>query len=400
MTTRTATIILAGGQGERLLPLTSGRPKPAVPFGGIFRIIDFTLSNCFNSGLRQLYLLTQYKYEELNGYVREGWSSAWNDFRWDGGEYLLCLPPASGKRYRGNANAMLQNLAIIERQRPEFVLILSGDHIYHMDYRELIDRHAKSGAGLTIATAEQPLSDAGRFGVVEADTNLKVTRFVEKPSAPRPVRPGSDKALVNMGVYIFTTHVLIQALREDAHRLGSSHDFGKDIIPLVMASETVCAYGFQRYWRDIGTIDSYHAANMDLTGPDPLFDPYDNDGWLTRPAGPAGLHPARASHRVHGKVIDSIVSPGVQVALNAVVGNSVLMRNAKIGTGARLRRAIVEEGVEIPAGVQIGFDRSDDRARFIVTENGVVVVTRHSVEARPNLKYRTATLSQGALAAS
>ena len=298
---RTLTLILAGGKGSRLHPLTVERPKPAVSFGGIFRIIDFTLSNCLNSGLRRLGLLTQYKQEELHRYVREGWGALWNEFRADRGEFLTCLPPASGKRYRGTADAVLQNIEIIKRERPEFVLILSGDHIYHMDYRELLQSHTASSAGLTIAAIDQPIEEAKRFGVLETRADGSVTGFEEKPAHPRamPGKPG--RALVSMGVYVFNTAVLLRALQEGAASLERAFDFGKHVIPALINSIPVCAHtlpdqtnGTPRYWRDIGTIDSYYEASMDLTQHNPPFDPYSNEDWPTRTIGLAAC--IRAGH--------------------------------------------------------------------------------------------------------
>ena len=384
---RTLTLILAGGQGSRLYPLTSNRPKPAIPFGGIFRIIDFTLSNALNSGLRRLVLLTQYKHEELHRYVREGWGALWNDFRWDRGEYLLCLPPASGKRYRGTADAVLQNIELIRRELPEFVLILSGDHVYHMDYRELLEAHADSSAGLTIAAVEQPIEEAGRFGVLEAGAGGNVIGFQEKPTIPRAMPSDSKKVLASMGVYVFNTAVLLRILSENAE---SNYDFGKHVIPSLIGALPVRAHelrdsitGSPGYWKDIGTIESYYHASMDLTASNPPFDPYSNDRWPTRTKGPRGLHPCRPSSRVSGQVTNSVISAGVQILADSSVEDSVLMRGARIGNGSRVRRAIVEEGVEIPADVEIGYDRPEDLHRYMVTESGIVVVTGRNLESRP-----------------
>ncbi len=390
MLNRTLTFILAGGQGARLYPLTANRPKPAVPFGGIFRIIDFTLSNCLNSGLRSVCLLTQYKHEDLHRYVCEGWDALWNDFRSDRGEYLLCLPPASGKRYRGTADAVLQNIELIRRERPEFVLILSGDHIYHMDYRELVAAHARSSAGLTIAAIEQPLEEARRFGVLEADAHGNIIGFQEKPAIPHTVPGDPKKALVSMGVYVFNTAVLLRALTENAAQLDSNYDFGKHVIPSLIGALPVHAHEFRDstgapgYWRDIGTIESYYDASMDLTANNPPFDPYSNDSWPTRTIGPRGLHPCRPSSRVRGQVLSSVISAGVRVPADAAVDSSVLMRGVSIGNGSRVCRAIIEEGVEIPSGFEIGYDRSEDLRRYVVTANGITVVTSQSFESLPS----------------
>jgi glucose-1-phosphate adenylyltransferase len=338
----TLTLVLAGGRGTRLFPLTAQRPKSAVPIGGLFRLIDFTLSNCLNSGLRKLLLLTQYKYESLHRYVRDGWSGLWNKRHGDTGEYILCLAPVSGKRYRGTADAIYQNMEIIARENPEFVLVLSGDRIYRMDYTELLQRHSNSGAAVTVAEVRQP--------------------------ARR--KNGS----VNMGVYVFTTKALMRAVSEDAGQV-TNHDLEADIIPLLIQSVPICAYAFAPYWRDIRTIDSYYESNMELAQAKPPFDPYTNGMWPIRTPGYAALHPSEMVLPLAKGVRNSVISPGVHIARDAEVENSVVMRGAIIGKGARVRRAIVEEGVEILPGSRIGFDAVTDRARYPISENGVVVVT-------------------------
>jgi glucose-1-phosphate adenylyltransferase len=265
---RTAALILAGGQGERLHPLTVSRPKPAVPFGGNLRIIDFTLSNCLNSGLKSVSILTQYKHEELHSYIRGGWGELWNGS--EQREPLLCLPPVSGKRYRGTADAVFQNLPVLEANPPEFVLILSGDHIYEMDYRELLSRHMETSADLTIATVAHPVSDSSHFGVVEVDDDFRVIGFEEKPAEPRPLRSKPTMALVSMGVYVFKTDVLMRALHSQCGN-GIAADFGHHVIPSLIGSRRTYAYDFRDeetdspcYWRDIGTLDSFYQSNMDF----------------------------------------------------------------------------------------------------------------------------------------
>ena len=341
----TLTLVLAGGRGERMFPLTAQRPKPAVPIGGLFRLIDFTLSNCFNSGLRRLLLLTQYKYESLHKYVRDGWSGLWNRRHGDTGEYILCLPPVSGKHYRGTADAVFQNLEIITRENPEFVLVLSSDRIYRMDYTEVLQRHASSGAAVTIAEVKRP----GKWG----------TRNV------------------NMGVYVFTTKALVRALAADAEQV-TNHDIEADIIPMLIQSDPISAYSFDPYWRDVRTIDSYYESNMELAQAKPPFDPYSNANWPIRTPAFGVLHPSEMILPLAEGVRNSVISPGVQIAADAEVDSSVVMRGAIIGKAARIRRAIIEEGVEILPGSQIGFDREKDRSRYPMSDNGVVVVTAES----------------------
>ena len=370
---RTQTVILAGGQGERLHPLTVSRPKPAVSFGGIFRLIDFTLSNCLNSGLSQVSLLTQYRYEDLHRYVRQYWSDRTS---------VLCLPPSSGKRYRGTADAVFKNMELLEEASAEFTLVLSGDHIYSMDYRELLLQHAATNADLTIATVEYPRSDASQFGVVEVDTDFKVTGFEEKPAYPRPMPAQPSMALVSMGVYVFKTKALLQALRDHCEE-GQGYDFGHHIIPSFINAGRTFAFDFRndterspRYWRDIGTIDGYYEASMDLLRPDRPFDPYRN---VTRPA--------TLSTRLHSRshISGSVLSPGICVEEGAVVEDSVLMPGVRIGKGARLRRAIVEEGVQIPAGFHAGFDLDRDRQHHTVSYSGVVVVNETPANIKPTV---------------
>jgi glucose-1-phosphate adenylyltransferase len=338
----TLTLVLAGGRGKRLFPLTAQRPKSAVPIGGLFRLIDFTLSNCFNSGLRKLFLLTQYKYESLHKYIRDGWSGLFSRRQGDANEYIICLPPVSGKHYRGTADAIFQNIEIITRENPEFVLVLSSDRIYRMDYTDLLRRHSNSGAALTVAEVRQPSTRKSRN--------------------------------VNMGVYVFTAKALIRALAEDAEQV-TNHDLEADIIPLLIRSVPSSAYAFDPYWRDIRTIDSYYELNMELAQAKPPFDPYNNAMWPIRTPGDAVLHPADLVLPLADGIRNSVISPGVHIADDAEVDSSVVMRGAIIGKGARVRRAIVEEGVEILPGSRIGFDPREDRARYPISESGVVVVT-------------------------
>jgi glucose-1-phosphate adenylyltransferase len=335
LTARTRTFILAGGRGERLFPLTIDRPKPAVPFGGFYRIIDFTLSNCVNSGLNKIRILTQYKHEHLHEYVRQAWRDR-------AGNHPACIAAVGGKQYRGTADAVFQNLAA-EEQMPDFVLVLSGDHVYQMDYRDMLMQHAATEADLTIGTVEQPLKSASRYGVVEVDQDFRVTGFQEKPANPRPVPSNPAMALVSMGIYVFKTDCLLRLMDSGAQ------DFGKDVIPSLINSSKVHAYDFRdpvahtpRYWRDIGTLDSYYESHMDLLSP-------------------ASRH-------------NSVVAPGVEIGHGAQVERSVLMRGVRVGRGARIRKAIIEENVYIPGGTEIGYDAEKDRKKYFVTETGITVV--------------------------
>jgi len=366
---QTSTFILAGGQGERLHPLTVSRPKPAVSFGGAFRIIDFTLFNCLHSGLSRVSLLTQYKYEELHRYIREGWSDLWGRTS-ASREPLLCLPPVSGKRYRGTADAIFQNVGLIPAGS-EFVLVLSGDHVYEMDYRDLLRQHMETDADLTIAAVEYPLPEASHFGVIQVDATFKVTHFAEKPAIPHPLAYNPSMALVSMGIYVFRKSVLLGAL-DAVCGSGPGSDFGHDIIPALIRSVRTYAYDFRdrtravpRYWRDIGTIDAYYAASMDLVQWDSPSDLYGNRA--------TQQNIARIDARA--RVGRTVLSPGVEVEGNASVYDSILMPGVRVGTGARLRRVIVEEGVHVPAGFCAGFDTERDRNHQTVSEKGVVVIS-------------------------
>jgi len=391
MTTRSTTglpgtqaFILAGGRGERLFPLTALRPKPAIPFGGVLRIVDFTLSNCLNSRLSQVALLTQYRHDELHSYIRNNWSEFWTSSR-PGGKPLICLPPTSGKHYRGTADAVFQNLPIIESNRGGNILILSGDHVYQMDYRELLAQHVETNADVTIATVEYPAKDASRFGVVEVDRDFQVTGFQEKPRNPcgMPLRP--HVALISMGVYAFKTVALVRSLIENCDG-AFGFDFGHHIIPSLIGSAHVYAFDFRdeiknspRYWRDIGTIDSYYEANMDFVRHGASFDPF-KDGWLSRRG---LLSQAAASVCGSAHVSQSVLSPGVRIEEGASVEKSVLMSGVHVGRGARLRRAIIEEDVQIPAGFQIGWDIEHDRKHYTVSAKGIVVVSETPKMSKP-----------------
>lgn len=384
LSVRTQAFILAGGRGERLHPLTVARPKPAVSFGGMFRIIDFTLLNCLHSGLKRVSLLTQHQHEELHRYIRAGWIDFW-DSTSAGRAPLMCLPPVAGKRYRGTADAVFSNAELLDDES-EYALILSGDHVYQMDYGDLLKQHAEKNADLTIATVENPVREASSFGVVEVTETFRVTGFQEKPAKPRPMRSDPSMALVSMGVYVFKKTVLLDSLRALCGS-GLGYDFGHDIIPALIQSSRIYAHNFRdqtqkvpHYWRDIGTIDAYYAASMDLVREDSPFDPYMNDHWASQ----ATPHPILSSSaqtrnkqarlRSHPQAVRTVLSPGAEIEDGATVYESVLMPGVRVGKGAQLRRVIVEEGVQIPARFCAGFDLDSDRRQHTVTDTGVVVI--------------------------
>jgi glucose-1-phosphate adenylyltransferase len=387
-------VLLAGGAGERLYPLTRDRAKPAVSFGGPYRIVDFTLSNCINSGVRKIFIATQYKAQSLNRHVRMGWSVVNPEL----GEFVEILPPQKrvGERwYLGTADAVYQNLYSIEREKSRWVIVLSGDHIYKMDYGKMLDVHIARGASLTVAAIEVPVHESRRFGVLEVDEDSRVTGFSEKPDSAAPTPWNDHVCLGSMGIYIFDTEVLVQELVRDAEE-DSSHDFGKDIIPkLVQSGERVYAYLFwdenkkeSKYWRDVGTLDAY----FDLVQVNPIFNLYDPD-WPLRtyqpqfpPAKFVLSEEGRTGHAldsivsmgciVSGSVLRrSILSPNVYIHSYCDVQDAILMPNAVVNRYAKIQRAIVDRDVEIPRGAVIGYDPAEDRRRHTVSEGGVVVVT-------------------------
>ena len=395
-------IVLAGGAGERLAPLTLNTAKPAVPFGGCYRIVDFTLSNCINSGIRRIFILTQYKALELTRHIREGW----NLFSGELNEFVEVIPPMKRIHqnwYLGTADAVYQNMESIVVEKPDVTLILSGDHIYKMDYHEMISWHTNRRADITIATIQAPPEQASRFGVVEVDRDYRVIGFEEKPRHGNPARSPFNPETVSasMGVYVMNTSVLLRCLMEDASDARSSHDFGSDILPKCISRAQVAAYDFRdlnrknvRYWRDVGTIDAYYDANMDLVAIDPEFNLYDRD-WPLRTRleqQPPAKFVLAEEHSRMGVAIDSIVSagciisggrvtrsvlsPGVRVNSYSEVDSSIVMANAQIGRHSRIRRAIIPPNAVIPEFSVIGHDLSDDRAKgFTVTESGIVVVS-------------------------
>jgi glucose-1-phosphate adenylyltransferase len=399
---RTHTFILAGGKGERLHPLTASRPKPTVPFGGSFRIIDFTLSNCLKSGLARVAVLTQHRYKQIHRHVRQTWCDLWD--RTPGG-YIACYPPTTGKRYKGTADAICHNFGLVD-VHSDSVLVLAGDHVYDMDYRDLLRQHIETGAEVTISTVECPLSYASAFGVVQVNEALRVIGFEEKPRTPHPLPSNPSKALVSMGIYVFRRVVLLAALREICDS-GLGFDFGHDIIPHLIHSARVYAYDFRdginnapRYWRDIGTIDAYYAASMDLVQASAPFDPYASRYWPLdcrphlsgRHIVPPGMNPAW----LHGSALieRSVLSSGVHVEANAVVEESVLMPGVHVGRGARVRRAIVEEGMKIPDGVSIGLDPANDRNHYMLTESGIVVISPLQSSSKAAVYFQTKALRE------
>jgi glucose-1-phosphate adenylyltransferase len=394
----TLVILLAGGVGERLSPLTKERAKPAVYFGGPYRIIDFTLSNCINSGFRRIFIATQYKSLSLNRHIRMGWSVVSEEL----GEFVDILPPQKrvGEHwYLGTADAVYQNLYSIVREEPEQVLILSGDHVYKMDYSKMLRFHLDKGADVTLAALEVPVGDGRRFGIVSVDENARVINFQEKPEVTTPVPGSSQVALASMGIYIFKADVLVKALEEDAAR-QSNHDFGKDVIPALINTAPVYSYRFydenkkaSKYWRDIGTLDAYFEASMDLCHVNPEFNLYDPE-WPLRtyqPQAPPAKFVFAEEGRRCGQALDSIISSGCIISGSRVSGSilcpnvrvhsfcnieqSILMPGVRVGRHARVRRAIVDRDVLIPRGALIGFNPDEDRRRHTVTEAGVVVVT-------------------------
>ena len=406
--TPTLTLIMAGGRGERLYPLTRDRAKPAVRFGGIYRIIDFTLSNCLNSGIRQVYLLTQYASVSLERHLKLGW----NIFKHELGEFIESIPPqyrTESRWYAGTADSIFQNINLLQQEKPERVLILSGDHIYRMDYQDMIDFHIETGAEVTVGAAEIPRRQASHMGVIAVDESYRIREFLEKPADP-PSMPGNKKvSLVSMGVYVFNTAKLVRELIRDS-KTSSEHDFGRNILPsMISRKEKVYAYPFQdknkkkaKYWRDIGSLDSYWEANMDLVSVNPEFNLYDEE-WPVRTY--QGQYPpaktvfANVKEGRVGQVLDSIVSggcvisggkversvlaPGVRVNSFADVNESIIMENVDVGRHARIRRAIIDKEVRIPAGFEIGFDPVEDAKRFSITPGGIAMIPAGIILDKP-----------------
>lgn len=397
LTRDTLALILAGGSGTRLKGLTQWRSKPAVPFGGKFRIIDFPLSNCLNSGIRRVGILTQYKSHSLIRHVQQGWSF----LRAELGEFVELLPAQQridSAWYAGTADAIYQNLDIIRSHSPEYVLILAGDHIYQMDYGPMLAYHVERDADLTIGCLEVPLADARSFGVMKVDDQWNVTGFREKPTHPESI-PGKDGvALASMGIYVFNTEFLYDRLIEDADNPRSSRDFGKDVIPYVIERYKAVAYPFrdphtgeQAYWRDVGTVDAYWTANMELIGVTPELNLYNTDWpiWTYQEQLPPAKFVFDDENR-RGMAVDSMVSGGCiisgasvrhsllfsNVCINSYsdIRDTVLLPNVTVGQRCRIRKAVIDKGCLIPDGTIIGEDPEEDARRFYLTESGVVLV--------------------------
>jgi len=399
------TFIMAGGKGERLWPLTRDRVKPAVPFGGIYRIIDFTLSNCINSGLRRIFVLTQYKSASLQRHIRLGWNILPSEL----GQFIELLPAqqrVGESWYLGTADAIYQNLYTIDEEKPDEVLILSGDHIYKMNYYQMIEYHRKLEADLTISIVELEKERAVSLGMVETDNNFRIKNFREKPTLDEINSLNKEKVYVSMGIYVFNREILESQLIEDSQDQNSTHDFGRDILPK-MLKKNFKIYGYNfidenkkqaQYWRDIGTIDAYYEANMDLVQVEPLFNLYDNE-WPVRtyqeqfPPAKTVFSGNEVGGRIGlvldsliangcivsgGKVCRSILSYNVRINSFAEVYDSILMEGVNVGRYAKIKRAIIDKDVDIPRGEVIGYDLEQDRKRFFVTDSGIVVVAKRT----------------------
>ena len=418
MNSETVVMILAGGKGERLWPLTRDRAKPAVPFGGIYRIIDFSLSNAINSGLRRVFVLTQYKSISLSRHLKKGWGFLSHNL----GEFIESVPAqqrVGESWYRGTADAIWQNVYLLEQERPRYVLILSGDHVYTMDYSGLIRYHAACGCEATVSVQEDDVAHASRLGVVEVDEAMRVTGFEEKPVAPKTVPGRPDRVLGSMGIYVFNTDFMIDRLRESASR--GEFDFGHDVLPgMIQDGLDVRAYRYggdgRGYWVDVGTVESYWAANMDLVDTSPQLNLYD-DRWPIRtyqgeyPPAKFLYSDASEDGRM-GIAVDSIVSTGTIVSGGRIqrcvlsprvrtnsysyAFECILMEDVDIGRYAKLRRVIVDKGVKIPPRTQIGYDPEEDSRRFTITENGIVVVPKgYRFDQEPSPKAPVAARETG-----
>lgn len=397
LTRKTLALVLAGGEGSRLKDLTRWRAKPAVPFGGKYRIIDFVLSNCVNSGIRKIGVLTQYKAHSLIRHVQRAWSF----MRYEVGEFVELLPAqqrVDKEWYKGTADALYQNLDILRRHTPEYVMVLGGDHIYSMDYSKMLVEHAASGADVTIGCIEVPRMEASGFGVMSVDECFRITKFTEKPKDPEAMPGKPDKALASMGIYIFSTEFLFQKLIEDHDNPDSTNDFGKDIIPSIIDDWHVRAYPFVDeagepvYWRDVGTLESYWKASLDLCSITPDLNLYNRDWpiWTYQ----AQLPPAKFTFDDEGRrgeAIDSMVSAGCILSgarvkrsvissgcflhSYSLVKDSVLLPRVEVGRNCRIQNAIIDKGCVIASGTVIGENREEDAKRFYVDENGLVLIT-------------------------
>jgi glucose-1-phosphate adenylyltransferase len=391
-------MVLAGGRGERLYPLTRDRAKPAVPFGAIYRIIDFTLSNCLNSEIRRIYALTQYKSTSLHRHIQIGW----NILSAPLGEFVEAIPAQQRideHWYQGTADAIFQNIYTLQEERPDLILILSGDHIYKMDYRKMIDFHVEREADLTVGAIRMERQFSREFGVIQVDEDWKVVGFEEKPEEPKTIPGDPEGILASMGVYVFPTEILVRRLIEDA-RSDSTHDFGRDVIPAMIKKDRVLAFDFRKgdrggtgYWRDVGTIDAYFEANMDLVSVTPQLNLYDPQ-WpiftYQSPYPPAKTvleEEGRMGTAVNsiisngciisgGSVKRSVLSPRVMVHSYAEVEDSILLEGVDIGRYGKIRKTIIDKDVQIPPNMKIGYDLDEDAKRFTVTGSGIVVVPK------------------------
>ena len=402
LTRDTVALVLAGGRGTRLKQLTDWRCKPAVPFGGKFRIIDFTLSNCVNSGIRRIGVATQYKAHSLIRHIQQGWSFL--EGRFD--EFIELLPAQqqiTAAWYSGTADEVFQNLAVLRRHAPRYVLVLAGDHVYKMDYGRMLAFHLTHQADLTVACVEVPLTEASAFGVMGVDDKERVTSFQEKPAQPQPIPGRPDRALASMGIYVFNAQFLYEQLIRDADDPRSSHDFGRDVIPYIASRYRVYAHRFadscvgansegEPYWRDVGTVDAYWEANMELTKVVPELNMYDRDWpiWTYQEQLPPAKFVFDDEDR-RGMAIDSMVSGGciisgaavrrsllysdVRIESRSVVEDSVVLPNVRIGSNVVLKRTVIDRRCEIPDNTVVGIDAKDDRRRFHVTETGITLIT-------------------------
>lgn len=415
---RCLAVVLAGGKGSRLEPLTRDRAKPAVPFGGDYRIIDFVLSNCLNSGVRRMLVLTQYKAMSLDRHINLGWR---HYFCRELGEFIDVVPPQQRideQWYQGTADAVYQNIYTIEKEKPEYVVILAGDHIYKMNYRAMLDFHEESQADLTIGALRVTADAAREFGVMQVDAEDRIVGFEEKPADPSTIPGDPEHCLASMGIYVFTARFLFEQLCQDATRTKSTHDFGRDLIPSIINKYRVFAFPFRdenrkksAYWRDVGTLDAYYEANMDLVSVDPQLNMYD-ERWPIRtyqrnyppPKFVFGGSGGEGGEERCGHAMDSVVCQG-SIVSGGTVESSILGRNVRvnsysrvegsilfdgvdIGRHARVRRAIIDKGIRVPPGFEIGIDAEEDRSRgFMVSDNGVVVITASDgVEHLPKME--------------
>ena len=398
LTRKTLALIMAGGRGSRLKHLTNWRVKPAVPFGGKFRIIDFPLSNCINSGIRQVGVLTQYKSHSLIQHIQRGWSFLRGEF----GEYVEILPAQQriGETwYSGTADAIYQNIDIIRNHEPDYVLILAGDHVYKMDYGPMIAAHVDKEADVTIGCIEVPIEQAKSFGVMGIDEDGRITTFQEKPEQPDSIPGNPDAALASMGIYVFNARFLFELLIRDADSIDSSHDFGKDIIPSVIEKYRTIAYQFRdpetdniAYWRDVGTVDAFWRANLELIGVTPELNLYDGEWpiWTYQEQFPPAKFVFDDDDR-RGMAVDSMVSGGcvisgasikhsllfsnVRVNSYSVVENAVILPDVLVNRNCKIKNAVIDKGCNIPENTTIGYDRAEDEERFYVSEGGIVLVT-------------------------